>query len=112
MLAYTMPFWVVLFAWILLGDRPTQRHLWAFGLAALGWVAIIPPWEGLGSMTGSLLALAGGACWGVGTVMVKMLFQSYTHNCLTLTTWAMTLCPRVSSPVPLAFPTPILISES
>src|SRR3546814_15380277 len=33
MLAYTMPFWVVLFAWILLGDRPTQRHLWAFGLA-------------------------------------------------------------------------------
>src|SRR3546814_11012537 len=76
MLAYTMPFWVVLFAWILLGDRPTQRHLWAFGLAALGLVAIIAPWEGLGSMTGSLPALAGGACWGVGTVLAQKIGEA------------------------------------
>src|SRR3546814_10021533 len=106
-----MPFWVVLFAWILLGDRPTQRHLWAFGLAALGLVAIIAPWEGLGSMTGSLLALAGGACWGVGTGLAKMMFQRYTPNVLNLTTWQMLLGALLAWPVTLAFPQQDIVWE-
>lgn len=111
MLAYTMPFWVVLFAWILLGDRPTRRHLWAFGLAALGLVAIIAPWEGLGSMTGSLLALAGGACWGIGTVLAKMMFQRHTPNVLNLTAWQMLLGAILTWPITLAFPQQDIVWE-
>src|SRR3546814_1564027 len=36
LLAYTMPFWAVLLAWWLLGDRPTPRH-W-LGLALAGQI--------------------------------------------------------------------------
>ena len=36
LLAYTMPFWAVLLAWLLLGDRPTPRHWLGVGLAAIG----------------------------------------------------------------------------
>jgi drug/metabolite transporter (DMT)-like permease len=103
MLAYTMPFWVVLFAWILLGDRPTLRHVWAFALAGMGLLAIIAPWQGLGSITGSLLALAGGACWGMGTVLAKMMFQRHTPNVLNLTAWQMLLGAVLTWPITLVF---------
>jgi drug/metabolite transporter (DMT)-like permease len=101
MLAYTMPFWVVLFAWVWLGDRPTRRHLWGFALAALGLFAIIAPWKGLGSMAGSLLALTGGACWGLGTVLSKMMFQRHTPNVLNLTAWQMLLGAVLTWPLTL-----------
>ncbi|WP_412034117.1 DMT family transporter [Pollutimonas sp. M17] len=111
MLAYTMPFWVVLFAWALLGDRPTRRHMWAFALAALGLLAIIAPWKGLGSMTGSLLALMGGACWGLGTVLSKMMFQRHTPNVLNLTAWQMLLGAVLTWPVAQAFPQQEIVWE-
>lgn len=103
LMAYTMPFWVVLFAWILLGDRPTLRHVWAFALAGMGLLAIIAPWQGLGSITGSLLALAGGACWGMGTVLAKMMFQRHTPNVLNLTAWQMLLGAVLTWPITLVF---------
>src|SRR3546814_16261340 len=80
MLAYTMPFWVVLFAWILLGDRPTRRHLWAFLLAGLGVFAILAPWTGLGAMPGSLLALGGGGHGGVCRVLRKLMLPVHAAH--------------------------------
>src|SRR3546814_6782189 len=62
-------------------------------------------------MTGSLLALAGGACWGVGTVLAKMMFQRYTPNVLNLTTWQMLLGAVLAWPVTLAFPQQDIVWE-
>ncbi len=104
MLAYTMPFWVVLFAWMLLGDRPTHRHMAGFVCAGVGLVAIIAPWQGMGSLTGSLLALGGGASWGLGTVLSKMMFQRHAPNVLGLTMWQMALGALLTFPVTLLFP--------
>ena len=41
LLAYTMPFWAVLLAWLVLGDRPTRRHWIGVGRAAIGllWIS-------------------------------------------------------------------------
>ncbi|MDS1140978.1 DMT family transporter [Pusillimonas sp. SM2304] len=103
MLAYTMPFWVVLFAWMLLGDRPTRRHMIGFASAGIGLVAIIAPWQGTGSLTGSLLALAGGVSWGLGTVLSKMMFQRYAPNVLNVTMWQMALGALLTFPVTLMF---------
>lgn len=104
MLAYTMPFWVVLFAWPMLGERPTGRHMLGFACAAIGLIAIIAPWQGLGSLTGSLLALLGGACWGFGTVLSKIMFQRHAPKVLTLTMWQMALGALLTFPVTLIFP--------
>src|SRR3546814_10159901 len=49
LLAYTMPFWAVLLAWWLLGDRPTPRHWLGLALAGLGLLFIIEPWRDMGS---------------------------------------------------------------
>jgi drug/metabolite transporter (DMT)-like permease len=90
LLAYTMPFWVVPLAWLVLGDRPAARHWICIGVAALGLVLVLEPWRGVGSALSALLALGGGVCWAIGTVSAKRLFF---HNAaitpLRLTAWQM-----------------------
>src|SRR5699024_9475061 len=47
LLAYTMPFWVVLLAWWMLRERPTSRQWAGVALAALGLVCVMEPWRGM-----------------------------------------------------------------
>jgi drug/metabolite transporter (DMT)-like permease len=89
LLAYTMPFWVVPLAWAVLGDRPSARQWACIGLAAIGLVLILEPWDGLGGALSSGLALAGGACWAIGTVLAKRLFHNAAISPLRLTAWQM-----------------------
>lgn len=111
MLAYTMPFWVVLFAWLLLGDRPGKWHVAGLAFAAVGLLCVIAPWEGLGSLAGSLLALAGGASWGLGTVLAKKMFQRYAPNVLGTTAWQMLMGAVLTWPVTQAFPQQAVVWE-
>jgi drug/metabolite transporter (DMT)-like permease len=87
LLAYTMPFWVIAFAWLLLGERPAARQWISIGIAAVGLVLVIEPWRELGSLRNCLLALVGGAFWAVGTVATKRLFQRERVSPLRVTAW-------------------------
>jgi drug/metabolite transporter (DMT)-like permease len=89
LLAYTMPFWVIPLAWLLLGDRPSRRQWLCIALAAIGLLLVLEPWSGLGGAASALLALAGGACWAVGTVLAKRLFHNAAISPLRLTAWQM-----------------------
>ncbi|MGH8158872.1 MAG: DMT family transporter [Rhodanobacter sp.] len=89
LLAYTMPFWAVLLAWLLLGERPGRRHWLGLGLAALGLLCIIEPWHGMGSVRSTTLAIAGGVAWAAGTVLTKRLFRQHAPSVLSLTAWQM-----------------------
>ncbi|WEN15759.1 DMT family transporter [Rhodanobacter sp. AS-Z3] len=104
LLAYTMPFWAVLLAWLVLGDRPTRRHWIGVGLAAVGLVCIIEPWHDLGSTLSTLLAIAGGAAWAGGTVLSKRMFQRHAPGVLNLTAWQMLLGGVMLGIVALAVP--------
>ena len=87
--AYTMPFWVALLGRLLLSDRLSARHVWGIVGAALGLLLIIAPWQGVGGLKPVLLAIAGGFCWGLGTVLSKREFQRGTVSTLSLTAWQM-----------------------
>ncbi|MEO7064403.1 MAG: DMT family transporter [Dokdonella sp.] len=89
LLAYTMPFWVVLFAWWILNDRPSARLWVGLGVAALGLLLVLEPWQGIGGMESSVLAIAGGVCWAIGVVLSKGLFQRGDVSALSLTAWQM-----------------------
>ena len=89
LLAYTMPFWAVLLAWLLLRDKPTPRHWLGLALAAIGLLCIIEPWRPMGSVMSTLLAILGGLAWAVGTVLSKRLFQRHAPDVLNLTAWQM-----------------------
>jgi drug/metabolite transporter (DMT)-like permease len=89
LLAYTMPFWVVLLSWLLVGERPALRLWLGLGVAAIGLVLVLEPWSGIGNAHSSMLALAGGLAWATGVVLSKRLFQRSGVGALSLTAWQM-----------------------
>lgn len=89
LLAYTMPFWVVLIAWLGLSERPVRRHLIAIATAAIGLLLVIEPWRGVGGIGNAALAIAGGLAWAIGVVMSKRLFRRGGIGVLSLTAWQM-----------------------
>ena len=89
LLAYTMPFWVVGVAWVLLRDPPSRLQSIAVGIAFVGLALVLEPWEGLGQVHSSLLAIGGGLCWAIGTVLSKRMFQRGEATVLSLSAWQM-----------------------
>ena len=89
LIAYTMPFWVIALAWMLLGEKPAARQWLFIALAACGLVLIFEPWRVQPALFSALVALAGGLCWAMGTVLSKKQFQTTGVSLLRLTTWQM-----------------------
>ena len=104
MLAYTMPFWAVLLAWLLSGDKPTGRHWLGLALAAIGLLCIIEPWHSLGSPLSTTLAVTGGIAWAAGTVLSKRMFRRHAPSVLNLTAWQMLVGGVALGIVALAVP--------
>ncbi len=69
-LVFTMPFWMIVFAHFLLGERMRGAQWTAVALALAGLVLIVAPWQ-LTSLTGSVLAVAAGAVWAISAVLSK-----------------------------------------
>lgn len=89
LIAYTMPFWVIPLAWMVLGEKPSTRQ-WLFtALAAAGLVLIFEPWRVQAALASALIALGAGFCWALGTVLSKKQFQTTGVSLLRLTTWQM-----------------------
>jgi drug/metabolite transporter (DMT)-like permease len=89
LLAYTMPFWVVLLGWFASGQRPDARLAAGLCVAACGLALVLEPWQGLGDAGSSMLALAGGLAWAIGVVASKRLFERGGVGALSLTAWQM-----------------------
>ncbi|MEO7052690.1 MAG: EamA family transporter [Rhodanobacter sp.] len=104
LLAYTMPFWAVLLAWLILGDKPTARHWMGLALAAAGLLCIIEPWHVMGSAMSTTIAIVGGLAWAIGTVLSKRLFRRRSVGVLNLTAWQMLVGALALSIVALAVP--------
>lgn len=88
-LTYTMPIWAVLFAWAILGERPTRLQGIAVGLCVIGLAVLIIPVAATGLPLGLLLAVASGLSWAAGTVYVK--WARIDADPLGVTSWMVTL---------------------
>ncbi|GAA3924791.1 DMT family transporter [Luteimonas lutimaris] len=89
LLAYMMPFWAVPVAWLALRERPTGLQLASIAVALAGLLLVLEPWHGLGVPGSAALAIGGGACWAIGMVLSKRLFQRGEAGLLSLTAWQM-----------------------
>jgi drug/metabolite transporter (DMT)-like permease len=87
-LNYTMPFWVTLFAWPLLGERPSQAQAAALGVGFAGLMLLIRPAGAPGWP--ELLALGSGVAWGLGVVVTKRLQTRARIDTLALIAWQVT----------------------
>ena len=88
-LTFTMPFWVLLLAWPLLGERIQGWQWLAVGLALAGLAAILEPWRIQTSLLSKVLAVLAGVCWAVGVVIAKRLHNRERVDALQFTFWQM-----------------------
>ncbi len=88
-LAYTIPIWSVLLAWVFLGERPNRIQAAALGLCAAGLAILIYPLTAHGIPLGILLALAVGVSWAAGTVYLK--WARIDADPLGLASWQLTI---------------------
>ncbi len=72
-LVFSMPFWTLLFAWPVLGERLRGIQWLAVGLAFGGLTLILRPWQLGGSPLGNLCAILAGVSWAASSVYAKWL---------------------------------------
>lgn len=91
-LSYTMPFWVMLFAWPLLGEK-VQGWQWLAVVSALfGVVLIFDPLHIKADGFSMFLALCSGIFWAISAIISKQLHKREPHlDLLNITAWPMLL---------------------
>jgi drug/metabolite transporter (DMT)-like permease len=88
-LAYTMPFWVILLAPFFLGERLKGAQWLAVALAFAGLLLIFSPWRKAPDLFSCVLALGAGMAWGVSVIVAKKTPVDGPWDLLSLTGWQM-----------------------
>lgn len=87
-LAYTMPFWVMLFAWPILGEKVQGWQWLAVVFALFGVVLIFDPLHIKSDAFSMFLALCSGISWAISAIVSKKLHQRAPHlDLLNTTAW-------------------------
>ena len=86
-LVYTMPFWVLVFAWLALHERFDRWQGIAVAIALTGLLVLVEPWTLSGGLLASVLALGAGMSWGASVVYVKNLQKKTSVSMLMITLW-------------------------
>jgi drug/metabolite transporter (DMT)-like permease len=90
-LVYTFPFWTLLFAWPVLGERIRGLQWLAVTLAGVGLTLVLEPWDLGGSFASRIYAVLAGVCWAVSSVIVKRWRNEGNFDLLAVTAWQMLL---------------------
>ncbi len=89
-LSYTMPFWVMVLAWPLLGEKIRGMQWLAALLSLLGLVGIVEPWNFHGKLLSNTLAVTAGVSWALSVILAKRLHQRAPGlDLLSFTAWQM-----------------------
>lgn len=91
-LTYTMPFWTLLFAWPLLGERVHGWQWLAVLSAVLGMLFIFDPLHLRADLFSMSLAVLSGVSWALSAILTKQLHRRHPElDLINLTAWPMLL---------------------
>jgi drug/metabolite transporter (DMT)-like permease len=88
-LLYTMPFWVIILAWPILGERIRGLEWLAVVLAFAG-LALIVAVDAVGAnLLSSILAVIAGITWAGSAIITRIMRRDPEFDVLSVTTWQM-----------------------
>ncbi len=90
-LVYTMPFWLIVLAWPLLGERLHGWQWLAVAFAFTGLLSLFHPWQYHPHLFSTMLASLAGLSWAFSGVFNKYLRQKVKVDLLSLTAWQLVL---------------------
>jgi drug/metabolite transporter (DMT)-like permease len=109
-LSYTMPFWVMLFAWPMLGEKVQGWQWLAVAFALFGIVLIFDPLHINGDGVSMLMALFSGISWAVSAIVSKKLHKRRPElDLLNITAWPTLLGSVPIIIVALILPAPPIV---
>jgi drug/metabolite transporter (DMT)-like permease len=88
-LVYVMPFWVLILAWLFLGERVKGMQWVAIAISVCGLLLILEPTNLNGTIFSKVLALLSGMSWAGGVIVAKKLRQTVELDLLSFTAWQM-----------------------
>ncbi len=97
-LVFTMPFWTMLIAWPVLGERLRGVQWIALGLALAGLALVVEPWNWEGQLRPKLWAVLSGFGWASGTVTMRYFQRKHEFDMLNFICWQM-----IAGILPLSF---------
>jgi len=105
-LVFTMPFWTLLLAWPVLGERVRGSQWLAIAFAVAGLALVVEPWNWQGDLTPKLWAVLSGLGWAGGTIATKYFQGERGLDMLSLIFWQMVVgvMPLCLLPLLLTFP--------
>jgi drug/metabolite transporter (DMT)-like permease len=87
-LVYTMPFWLLILAWPILGERIRGIQWIAAAAAFIGLITILEPWNMRGSPFGNFLGIVGGIFWAASAIVTKIIRKrSVDFDLVSITAW-------------------------
>ncbi len=111
-LTYTMPFWTLLFAWPLLGERVHGWQWLAVISAVLGMVFIFDPLHIRADAFSMTLAVISGISWSLSVIMTKKLHRRHPElDLINLTAWPMLLGSLPMVAIAFLVPAPPILWE-
>jgi drug/metabolite transporter (DMT)-like permease len=91
-LTYTMPLWVLIFAWPLLGEKIKGWQWLAVCASSIGMLCIFDPGQIKVDTLSMMLALCSGISWALSAIISKKLHRQHpTFDLFNLTAWPMLL---------------------
>jgi drug/metabolite transporter (DMT)-like permease len=105
-LVFTIPFWTILLAWPVLGERVRGMQWVAIVLALAGLVLVVEPWRWEGELKPKAWACLSGFGWACGTIAMKYFQRERHFDMLNFIAWQMLLGVLPLTLLPLALSLP------
>jgi drug/metabolite transporter (DMT)-like permease len=86
-LSYTMPFWVAILGWPVLGEKMRGLQIAAVIVALCGIALIVDIAHVGGSLFADAIAVVAGVSWAIGVVLTRRMHVDHKVDPLELTAW-------------------------
>jgi drug/metabolite transporter (DMT)-like permease len=86
-LVYTMPFWILIFAWPILSERLRGLNWLPVIMAFAGMMLLLEPWTLKSTTFSEVLAVISGVCWALSAIIIKLMQRKPGFDLVSVTAW-------------------------